>query len=119
MEKALRLWLFGTCIMGAACSGLEGDKAEPANILLLVVLFLEAHDAFTLLKHHVVPITYAAVSLHLADGEVVLVTEANLIDPVLAGLDADLADGPVLVEHNQLVALVDSRVPSEGRHNAV
>ena len=72
------------------------------------MFFLEAHDAFSLFEHDIVPLAYTAVSLYLADREVVLVAEANLVDPVLAGLDADFANRAILVEHHLLVALVDS-----------
>ena len=72
------------------------------------MLFLEAHDAFAFLEHDIVPLANTAVSFYLADREVVLVAEANLVDPVLAGLDPHFAYGAILVEHHLLVALVDS-----------
>ena len=72
------------------------------------MFFLEAHDALALLEHDIVPLANTAVGFYLADREVVLVAEANLVDPVLAGLDPHFADGAILVEHHLLVALVDS-----------
>ena len=72
------------------------------------MLFLEAHDAFAFLEHDIVPLANTAVGFYLADREVVLVAEADLVDPVLAGLDPHFANGAILVEHHLLVALVDS-----------
>ena len=72
------------------------------------MFLLEAHNAFTSLEHDIVPLSHTAVGLYLADREVVLVAEANLIDPVLASLDADFANLAILVEYHLLVALVDS-----------
>lgn len=72
------------------------------------MLLLEADDALALFEDDVVPLAHSAVSLDLANGEVVLVAEANLVDPVLAGLDTYLSDGSVPVEHYLLITLVDA-----------
>lgn len=72
------------------------------------MFLLEAHNTFTPLEDDIVPLAYTAVGLYLADREVVLVAKANLVDPVLAGLDADFANVAILVEYHLLVALVDS-----------
>ena len=103
----------------SARSWLERDQSEPAHILLLIMLFRKADDAFTLLQHYIMPLTNPAISLDLANREIVLIAETNLVDPVLACLQAYFSDGTCLVKNNSLVALVDAGVAGEGRHHAV
>ena len=64
-------------------SRFEGDEAEATDVVLLVVLLLEADDALALLNGDVVPVAHAAVRLHLPNQVVVLVAEPNLVHPVL------------------------------------
>ena len=77
------------------------------------MFLLEAHNALTLFENDIMPFAHSAVSLHFSNGEVVLVAEPNLVDPVLAGLDTNFADGPILIEYDLLIALVDARVASK------
>ena len=106
--------------VGLVCSlRLEGDEAKASHVLLLVVLFLEAHNALAFLQNDVVPLSHSTVCFDFANGEIVLVAEANLVDPVLGGLDADFADGAVLVDDHLLVALVDAGVACERRRHAI
>ena len=72
------------------------------------MLFLEAHDAFAFLEHDIVPLANTAVGFYLANREVVLVAEADLVDPVLACLDAHFADCARFVKNDGLIALVDA-----------
>ena len=57
------------------------------------MLFLESNDALTLLKDNVMPFSHPAVSFNLTDRIVILVTETDLIDPILTGFDSNLANG--------------------------
>jgi len=100
-------------------SRLESDESEAPDILLLIVLFLEADDALALNQLNIVPFADPAVSLDFSDREIVLVAETDLVDPVFACLDAYLSDGAALFEHHLLVALVDAGVSGEGRRHAV
>jgi len=70
----------------------ESYEANTAYILLLIVLLLEANDTLSLLENYIVPFTDSTICLNFADRVVILITEADLIDPVLARFDSDLAD---------------------------
>lgn len=72
------------------------------------MLFLEADDAFALFQNYVMPFTDATISLDLCDREIVLVAEADLVDPVLARLDTNLSNATRLVNNDRLVTLVHS-----------
>ena len=54
------------------------------------------------------PLADSTVGLDLTDGEVVLIAEADLVDPVLACLDAHFADCARFVKNDGLIALVDA-----------
>lgn len=111
LELQQALMIFTSLIL----SRFKCDKAKPTHILLRIMLGLEANDSFTLLQDEIVPLTNTTVSLHLANRVVVLVAEANLIDPVLACLQSYLANGAVGRQVANLIAFVDARVPRERR----
>jgi len=102
-----------------AFSGFEGDETEAADILLLIVFLLEANDALALFQDDIVPLSHAAVRFHLANGEIGIVAEPYLVDPVLAGFDANLADGSVGWEIYTRLTSVQSRGSGERRAHTV
>ena len=56
------------------------------------MFLLEANNTLTLLKDYIVPVAHSTVSLDFTDCIVILVQEANLVHPVFACLDSDLAN---------------------------
>ncbi len=73
------------------------------------MLLLEANDTFSFLEGNIVPVADSTVCLDLAHHEVILIAEAYLVDPVLAGLDPDFADGtPSCEQVHRRLALVDA-----------
>ena len=72
-------------------SGLEGDEAESAHILLIVMFLLETHDTFALFKHYVIPVTHSAIGFHLSNRIIMLIAEPHFVHPVFACLDSNFA----------------------------
>ena len=82
------------------------------------MLGLEADDALTFFQNEIMPFSDATVSLHLPNRVVVLITEANLIDPILACFQTYLSNRSIRRQMTNLVAFADARVSSEGRCQA-
>ena len=72
-------------------SGLEGDEAESAHILLIVMFLLETYDTLALFEIDIVPVTHATISLYFCNSVVMLVAESHFIHPVFACLDSNFA----------------------------
>jgi hypothetical protein len=69
---------------------------------------LKPDDAFTFFKNDVVPLTNTTVSLDLPNRIIILVTEADFIYPILTGFHTYLANGAILRQITNLIALVDA-----------
>ena len=82
------------------------------------MLGLEANDSLTFFQNEIVPFSNATVSLHFTNRVVVLITEANLIDPILACFQSYLSNWSIRRQMTNLVAFADARVSSEGRCQA-
>ena len=87
--------------------------------MLPIVLLLEADDSFVPLNKDFVPVTDPTVCLHLAQRQVKLVEEADLVDPILARFYSNLANLPIWRQNQHLVTLVDSRPPSKWRRDVM
>lgn len=72
------------------------------------MLCLEPDNTFTFFKNDVVPFTNATVSLDLPNRIIILVTEADFINPVLTGLYSYLANRAIRRQMANLIALVDA-----------
>ena len=62
------------------------------------MLLLEADDALALFQYDVVPLANTTVRFHLSNGVITIITEPNLVNPILASFDSNLSNWSVCWE---------------------
>ena len=81
------------CLYVSNSSWPQCDNSHSPYVIVLVVPFVEANEAFLWLKGDCVPVADAAVAHHFCQLVSVRVTEFDSVHPVLTSLDLDLFEG--------------------------